>query len=246
MKTNNKVAVITGAARGIGKGIALDLARQGYSLVISDLKLADCQLVVKEVEKIGDKAVAAVCDVANRKQVDELVKKALDNFSKLDVFVHNAGIFPFQSFMEMNEGDWDRVMDVNLKSAFFCSQAAAKVMKPGSKIIHIASIAASIGFSGLTHYCASKAGMLGLVRALALELAEKKINVNAVSPGAIETPGATGSLDEKAKQQFIASIPWGRMGQAQDIAAAVSFLASDGADYITGQSITVDGGYTLR
>jgi NAD(P)-dependent dehydrogenase (short-subunit alcohol dehydrogenase family) len=246
METKNKVAAITGAARGIGKGIALDLAKQGYSLVISDLKLEDCQLVVEEVEKIGVKAVAVVCDVSNRDQVDELVKTALDNFSQLDVLVHNAGIFPFQSFMEMKEEDWDRVMDVNLKSAFFCSQAAAKVMQPGSKIIHIASIAASVAFSGLTHYCASKAGMLGLVRALALELAEKKINVNAVCPGAIETPGATGSLDEKGRQQFIASIPWGRMGQSQDIAAAVSFLASEGADYITGQSLTVDGGYTLR
>lgn len=246
MEKKNKVAIITGAARGIGKGIAFDLAKQGYSLVISDLELADCQLVVEEAEKIGAKAVAAVCDVSNRDQVDELVKTALDNFSQLDVFVHNAGIFPFQSFMEMKEEDWDRVMDVNLKSAFFCSQAAAKVMQAGSKIIHIASIAASVGFSGLTHYCASKAGMLGLVRALALELAGKKINVNAVCPGAIETPGATGSLDDKAKQQFITSIPWGRMGQPQDIAAAVSFLASEGADYITGQSIIVDGGYTLR
>lgn len=246
MKTNNKVAVITGAARGIGKGIALDLARQGYSLVISDLKLDDCQLVLEEVESIGVRAVATVCDVSSRSQVDELVKVAIKNFSQLDVFVHNAGIFPFQSFMEMKEEDWDKVLDVNLKSAFFCSQASAKVMKPGAKIIHIASIAASLGFSGLTHYCASKAGMLGLVRALALELADKKINVNAVCPGAIETPGTVDSLSKEAKQQFIASIPWGEMGQAQDIAAAVSFLASEAANYITGQSIIVDGGYTLR
>lgn len=246
MDAQNKVAAITGAARGIGKGIALNLAKQGYSLVISDLKLEDCQLVVEEAEKIGAKAVAVVCDVSSRSQVDKLIKTALDSFSQLDVFVHNAGIFPFQSFMEMKEEDWDKVMDVNLKSAFFCSQAAAKVMPAGSKIIHIASIAASVGFSELTHYCASKAGMMGLVRALALELADKKINVNAVCPGVIDTPGATAFLDEKSKQQFIASIPWRRIGQPEDIAAAVSFLASEGADYITGQGIIVDGGYTLR
>lgn len=246
MDAQNKVVAITGAARGIGKGIALNFAKQGYSLVISDLKLEDCQLVVEEVEKIGAKAVAVVCDVSSRSQVDKLIKTALDSFSQLDVFIHNAGIFPFQSFMEMKEEDWDKVINVNLKSAFFCSQAAAKVMQPGAKIIYIASIAASVGFSGLTHYCASKAGMMGLVRALALELADKKINVNAVCPGVIETPGATAFLDEKSKQQFIASIPWGRMGQPEDIAAAVSFLASEGADYITGQGVTVDGGYTLR
>jgi NAD(P)-dependent dehydrogenase (short-subunit alcohol dehydrogenase family) len=246
MNLEKKVAIVTGAAQGIGKGIALDLASKDCTVIVSDLKLEACQLVVDEIKAAGGKALALVCDVSSQKQVNDLIKASMSEFSQLDILVHNAGIFPFQSFTEMKEADWDKVINVNLKSAFFCSQAAAKVMQAGSKIIYISSIAASIGFAGLTHYCASKAGMVGFVRALALELAEKKINVNTVAPGAIETPSTMASLDEKTKAQYVANIPWGRMGLPQDIASVVSFLASDGADYITGQNIIVDGGYTLR
>ena len=135
---------------------------------------------------------------------------------------------------------------LNLKSIFLCSQAAAKAMPGGGKIVCISSIASFVGFEGLTHYCASKGGINALVRAMALELAPKKINVNAVAPGAIDTPGAQAAFNEKAAKQTIAAIPWGRMGQPQDIASAVVFLASDQADYITGQTIIVDGGWTLR
>ncbi|MDP2860814.1 MAG: SDR family NAD(P)-dependent oxidoreductase, partial [bacterium] len=157
-----------------------------------------------------------------------------------------AGIFPFKPFLELSESDWDKVIDINLKSVFLCSQAAAKVMKEGSKIVSISSIASLVGFENLTHYCASKGGINGLVRALALELAPKKINVNAIAPGLIDTPGVDAGLNDEAKKQMLTMIPWNRMGLPEDIANAVVFLASPQSDYITGQVIVVDGGWTLR
>jgi len=158
--------------------------------------------------------------------------------------VNNAGIYPFKPFEQMQEADWDRVMNVNLKSIFLCSQRAAKEMKQGGKIVDISSIASFVGFEGLTHYCASKGAINATIRAMALELAPKKINVNAVAPGAIDTPGAKSSQEQI--KQTIAAIPWARMGMPADIANAVVFLASENADYITGQTIIVDGGWTLR
>ncbi len=246
MQLKNKIAIVTGAAQGIGRGIALDLAKEGAKVIVSDLKLSDCQKVVREIKALGFEALVCICDVSKQTEVQALVSMALKKYKRLDIFAHNAGIYPFQSFLEMEEADWDKVLNVNLKSAFFCSQAAAKVMKANSKIIHISSIASLVGFAGLSHYCASKAGMNGFVRALALELASKKITVNAVAPGAIDTPGATGSLSNKQKQANSMNIPLARMGAPKDIAQAVSFLASDKANYITGQTIVVDGGYTLN
>jgi 3-oxoacyl-[acyl-carrier protein] reductase len=146
----------------------------------------------------------------------------------------------------MTEADWDKVIEINLKSVFLASQAAAKVMKEGSKIVQISSIASLVGFEGLTHYCASKGGINGMLRAMALELAPKKINVNAVAPGAIETPGAGGAQTGDALKQTLSVIPWQRVGKPADIAGAVTFLASPMADYITGQVLVVDGGWTLK
>ena len=160
--------------------------------------------------------------------------------------VNNAGIFPFVPFKDMKESDWDKVLDINLKSVFLCSQEAAKVMPEGGRIVSISSIASFVGFEGLVHYCASKGGINSMVRALALEFAPKKITVNAIAPGAIDTPGANVGSNEEVKKQTIAMIPLARMGQPEDIANAVVFLASDKADYITGQTIIVDGGWTLR
>jgi len=238
MHLQNKIAVVTGAARGIGRGIADEFLKQGAKVVYSDLA---------EPENMpAENAVFVACDVSNSEQVKNLIKQAKEKFGGLDILVNNAGVYPFKSFLEMSEEEWDKVIDINLKSVFLCSQAAAKVMPVGGKIISISSIAAFVGFAGLTHYCASKGGINAMVRAMALELAPKKINVNAVAPGAIDTPGASGTSNKEAVKQTIAAIPWGRMGQPQDIANAVVFLASDKADYITGQTIIVDGGWTLR
>lgn len=242
----DKVAIVTGAAKGIGRGIALVLAQEGAKVVASDIDQASCLEVVAEIEKLGGQALAVKCDVSIKAEVDELIFVAVNKFGQLDILANNAGIFPFVSFEEMTEENWDKVIDVNLKSVFLMSQSASKVMKPGSKIVNTSSIAAYVGFGGLVHYCASKGGLNGMTRALALELAPKKINVNNVAPGAIETPGATGGQTEEMKKGTIATIPAGRMGVPEDIANAVAFLASDKADYITGQTLVVDGGYILR
>jgi 3-oxoacyl-[acyl-carrier protein] reductase len=245
MTLKNKVAIVTGSAKGIGQGIAIALAAEGCDVVISDLNEKDCAETSKKVEKLGVKNLVIKCDVSKKTDVDNLIGETIKKFGKLDILVNNAGIYPFKPFMDMTESDWDKVINVNLKSVFLCSQAATKEMKDGGKIVDISSIAAFVGFEGLAHYCATKGGINGMIRAMALELSPKKINVNAVAPGAIDTPGASGG-DENMKKQTIMSIPWKRMGLPEDIANAVVFLASEKADYITGQTIIVDGGYTLR
>ena len=251
MQLKNKVAIVTGAKQGIGLGIALALAKEGCNVVVSDIEKAGCKAAVAKIKKLRVKATAIACDVSKKKEVDNLISQTIKTFGKLDILVNNAGIFPFVSFMDIKEADWDKVLDVNLKSLFLCSQAAVNKMKAGGKIVNISSIASLVGFEGLVHYCASKGGVNGMTRALALELANKKINVNAVAPGAIDTPGASQpdqprTAAEETRKQTIAAIPWKRMGQPDDIAQAVVFLASDRADYITGQVLVVDGGWTLR
>ncbi|MDP3244215.1 MAG: SDR family NAD(P)-dependent oxidoreductase [bacterium] len=246
MMLKNKVAIVTGARQGIGYGIVLALAKEGCNVVVSDLDQKDCDKVAKELEKLKVKSLGVKCDVSKKSEVDSLMAKAVKKFGRVDILVNNAGIYPFVPFEKMKEADWDKVLDVNLKSVFLCCQAAVMVMKPGSKIVSVSSIASLVGFEGLTHYCASKGGINGFTRALALELAKKKINVNAVAPGAIATPGVSAGTTKEAQKQFLAMIPWGRMGQPDDIAQTVVFLSSDKADYITGQVIVVDGGWTLR
>lgn len=240
----DKVAIITGAGQGIGKGIALELAKEKASVVVSDLNEENAKQVANEITQLGLRAIAVKCNVSRKEEVDNLIAQAIKEFGQLDILVNNAGIYPFKAFIEMTEDDWDKVINVNLKSIFLTSQAAAKIMKEGSRIINISSIASFIGFPGLAHYCASKGGMNGLVRALALEMASKKITVNAVAPGAIDTPGAASS--EEQKNQTIQAIPLARMGEPVDIANAVVFLASEKSSYITGQVIVVDGGWTIR
>ncbi len=246
MTLKNKIAIVTGAGQGIGRGIVLALAKEGCDVVVSDINLENSQKVVEEIEKMGGRGLAVKCDVSKKVEVDAMVAQTKEKFGKLDILVNNAGIFPFVPFAQMKESDWDKVLAVNLKSVFLCSQAAAVEMSAGGKIVNTSSIASFVGFEGLVHYCASKGGVNGMIRALALELAPKKINVNAVAPGAIATPGASTGMTEEVKKQTIAMIPWKRMGAPEDIANAVVFLASDAADYITGQVLIVDGGWTLR
>ncbi len=242
----NKSAIVTGARQGIGRGIALLLAKAGAKVVVADLDINDCQKVCDEITKNGGQALAVKCDVSKRSDIDAMIKATVDKFGSLDIMVNNAGIYPFVMFDKMTEADWDKVIDINLKGTFMCSQAAAQVMAEGGRIIDISSIASVVGFAGLSHYCASKGGVNAMIRALAIELAPKKITVNAVAPGAIETPGASQGMDETAKKQTVAAIPLARMGQPDDIAGAVLYLASDLASYVTGQTIIVDGGWTLR
>lgn len=251
MYFKNKTAIVTGAGRGIGKGIALALAKEGCNVVVSDINQGDSEKVAKELEKLGVKTLAVKCDVSSKADVEKLFSKTAKEFKKLDILVNNAGIFPFVPFKDMKEADWDKVLNVNLKSVFLCSQEATKIMPEGGRIVSVSSVASFIGFEGLVHYCASKGGINAMIRALALELAPKKITVNAVAPGSIDTPGASQpdqprTAAEAVRKKTIAMIPLARMGQPEDIANAVIFLASDKAEYITGQTIIVDGGWTLR
>lgn len=244
MQTKNKTAVVTGAGKGIGKGIAIALAKEGYNIVVSDIILDDCENVAGQIKETGIQALAVKCDVSRKDEVGDLFSKVAEKFGGVDILVNNAGIYPSVSFEKMSEDDWDQVMNINLKGMFFCTKEALKKMPEGGRIINISSIAAEVGFFGLVHYCASKGGVNAFTRALSLELAQRKITVNAVAPGAIDTPGA--KSDEGTKKQTIAAIPLKRMGQPEDIANAVAFLASKESGYITGQTIIVDGGWTSQ
>ncbi|HQI95018.1 MAG TPA: SDR family NAD(P)-dependent oxidoreductase [bacterium] len=240
-----KTALITGAGQGIGRGIAVRLARDGYNIAIADINLNNLAEAAQEISALGVRVLKIEADVSNARDVQHMIQATADEFGSLDILVNNAGIYPFTPFMDITEEQWDKVIAVNLKSVFLCSQAAARIMPDGSRIIMTSSVASMLGFSGLVHYCASKGGINGLVRALALELAPRQITVNAVAPGSIITPG-TSNTDEGSQKATMAKIPLGRLGKPQDIAAAVAFLASEGAGYITGQVLVVDGGWTIQ
>ncbi len=247
MNLEDKVAIVTGAAQGIGRGIALKLAERGAKVVVSDIA-EDVNEVVKEIEKSGQQAISVLADVSDPEQVEKMVQSALDKWDQLDILVNNAGIYPYKSLMMMEESDWDKVIDINLKGVFNSTKAALPALKKdGGSIINIASIAgAVVGYRELAHYSASKAGILGFTRAAALELAPKKIRVNAIAPGAIQTPTVDKTLTKELREKTIASIPWQRMGTTEDIANAVAFLASDESEYITGQLLIIDGGLTVQ
>ncbi len=241
----HKTALITGAGQGIGRGIAVRLARDGYNIAIADINLNSLAEAAQEISALGIRVLKIEADVSNARDVQRMIQATADEFGSLDILVNNAGIYPFTPFMDITEEQWDKVIAVNLKSVFLCSQAAARVMPNGSRIIMTSSVASLLGFLGLVHYCASKGGINGLIRALALELAPRQITVNAVAPGSIITPG-TSNTNEESQEATIAKIPLGRLGKPQDIAAAVAFLASEEAGYITGQVLVVDGGWTIQ
>ncbi|MFA6907466.1 MAG: SDR family NAD(P)-dependent oxidoreductase [Candidatus Micrarchaeia archaeon] len=242
-----KVAIVTGSTKGIGKGIAEELARQGASVVVTGRHQPECDAVAKDIaSRFKVKSAGVACDMGDPQEIKKLVSGTVSRFGKLDIFVNNAGIYPYRAIGEMGEADWDAVLDINLKGSFFSIKESAAVMKGGGKIVLISSIASMVGFPGLTHYCASKGGVNAMVRAAALELAGRKINVNAVAPGAIETPGASGAMGAAAKKRTASAIPWKRWGTPEDIAHATAFLCSGKADYITGQVLAVDGGWTIQ
>lgn len=248
LRLEGKVVLVTSSGQGIGRGIALALAKEGARVVVSDItdRMHD---VVKEILDLGSSAFAVKADVSSAEQVREMIKKSIEQFSRIDILVNNAGIFPFKPLVEMTESDWDKVLNVNLKGVFNCTQAVAPQMitQKSGKIINIASIAgAVIGYTHLAHYSAAKAGVIGFTRATALELAPYGINVNTIAPGAIETPGAKIDMDVESTKQLIQAIPLKRIGQPEDIANTVIFLASDESSYITGQCLVVDGGYTVQ
>jgi NAD(P)-dependent dehydrogenase (short-subunit alcohol dehydrogenase family) len=244
-----KVVIITGARRGMGRSHAIAFAKEGAKVVVSDISLEDCERVVKEIKRLGGEAMAIKCDVSKKEEVEEMVRKTIEKWGRIDVLVNNAAIAQFKPFLEMTEEDWDRTMDINLKGYFLCAQAVAKEMvkQKSGVIINIASIAmgqVGIGFPTLVHYVASKGGVVGLTEALALELAPYGIRVNSVSPGIIDTPMVDPvRADKKTLEGILMRVPMRRMGKPEEVSNLVLFLASDVSSYMTGSNVVIDGGW---
>lgn len=247
MRLQGKNALVTGGSRGIGKAIALELAKQGANVAINFTSNEEKALeVVKEIEGFGVKAVSIKGNVTDSTDVENMITTFNKNFDTLDILVNNAGITKDNLLIRMKEEDWDGVMDVNLKGVFLATKAVArKMMKQKSgKIINLSSVVGVMGNPGQGNYCASKAGVMGFTKSIAKELGGKNITVNAIAPGFIETD-MTEVLSDKAKEAMLGSVPLKRPGKPEDVARLVSFLSSEDADYITGQVIHVDGGMVM-
>ena len=247
MENIEKTALVTGASRGIGRAIALVLASKGFAVALNYAGSHDAaEAVKKEIEAAGGKAFTVQGDVSKSEDVDRIFKTVKEEVGGLDVLVNNAGINRDALLIRMKESNWDDVIATDLKSDFLTTKAAAAMMmrKRKGSIINISSVVGIMGNIGQANYAAAKAGVIGLTKACAKEMAARNIRVNAVAPGFIET-AMTDGIPEKIREGMIASIPMGRMGQPEDIARAVCFLASDDASYITGQVLVVDGGLVM-
>jgi 3-oxoacyl-[acyl-carrier protein] reductase len=238
-----KVAIVTGASRGIGRSIALALAAEGAKIVAVDMMPEGVEALAAEIKGAGGEALAVQGNVTLSADAERMVDAAVETFGRVDILVNNAGITRDGLLLRMKDEDWDAVLNVNLKGAFLCSRAASKVMSKQryGRIINIASIVGQMGNAGQANYCASKAGLIGLTKSNARELAKRNVTVNAVAPGFIATD-MTEALPEKVRQELAAQIPQERLGSADDIANAVVFLATERSGYITGQVIGVNGG----
>jgi NAD(P)-dependent dehydrogenase (short-subunit alcohol dehydrogenase family) len=250
MRLGGKAVIVTGGGSGIGRGVALRFAQEGARLVIADVNVSAAEETVAMIKDISGDANAAQTDVSRKAEVDSMVSRSVECFGQIDILVNNAGVSGEVPFLDMDEAEWDRVLAVNLKGAFLCGQAVARAMVQagtGGKIVNIASVNAEVAGTGLAHYCSSKGGLRMLTKVMALELAPYKINVNAVAPGIIETPLTASSLaDPGRRQSLMAHVPWGRVGRPEDVADAVLFLASDQADFVTGTTLFVDGGWLIE
>ena len=239
----DRIAVVTGASRGLGLSIALALAAKGATIVAVDMDQATTEAVVAELQAAGGKALAVVGNVTVPADVERMIDATMEAFGRVDILVNNAGITRDGLLMRMKDEDWDAVLNVNLKGAFLCTRAAFKVMSKQryGRIINIASVVGQMGNAGQANYCASKAGLIGLTKSNARELAKRSITVNAVAPGFIAT-AMTDALSEKVRGELTAQIPLERLGSADDIANAVVFLAGEQSGYITGHVLSVNGG----
>jgi 3-oxoacyl-[acyl-carrier protein] reductase len=240
---SDKVAIITGASRGIGRLIAFSLAAQGAKIVASARNVEALETLTAEIKALGGDALAVVADVSLEADANNLIDRAVATYGKVDILINNAGITRDGLLLRMKNDDWDAVLDTNLKGAFLCTRAAAKYMSKqrSGRIINISSVVGEMGNPGQANYCASKAGLLGLTKSVARELARRNVTVNAVTPGFIVTD-MTEDMTDKAREALTEQIPLGRLGEAEDVANAVLFLASDRSSYITGQVLGVNGG----
>jgi len=246
MKLKDKVALITGGARGIGQAIAMAFAKEGADIVVADVNLEVAQKTASEIEALGRKSLALEMDVTDYAKVEEGLNKILDKFGKVDILVNNAGITKDNLILRMSQSEWDAVINVNLKGTFNCIKAVSRPMikQRSGKIVSIASIIGLMGNAGQANYAASKAGIIALTKTVAKELASRNINANAVAPGFIQTE-MTAKLPENVKAMMLEAIPLAKLGLPQDVANVCLFLASEDSNYITGQVITVDGGMVM-
>ena len=247
MHLGNKVAIVTGGSRGIGRAVALQLAHNGAKVVVN---YAGNEQAAKEVVELitakGGHAIAVQADVANADSVDQMVKQAIDAFGRIDILVNNAGITRDTLLMRMKEDDWDAVLDTNLKGIYLCTKAVSRIMmkQKAGKIINMTSVVGIMGNAGQANYAAAKAGVIGFTKSMAKELASRNITVNAIAPGFISTD-MTAVLSDQVKSGLVNSIPLGKLGAPEEVAYAVVFLSSDYANYITGQTLNVDGGMVM-
>jgi 3-oxoacyl-[acyl-carrier protein] reductase len=242
----DRVAMVTGGARGIGYAIAEKLGSDGFSVIISDILAEAASEAASKLSAEGVKTIAITSDVSKPESVEAMFKASIEELGRIDVLVNNAGITRDNLLLRLDDKDWDKVMNVNLKGAFLCTKAASRIMVKNrwGRIINISSVVGLMGNAGQSNYSASKAGLIGLTKSAAKELAGRNITVNAVAPGYIQTE-MTDSLPDSAKETFLSIIPLKRPGRPTDVAGVVSFLASDLAEYITGQVIHCDGGMVM-
>jgi 3-oxoacyl-[acyl-carrier protein] reductase len=243
LELKGKVALVTGAAQGIGRAVALLLGQKGADIVVSDINLEKAQETAKEIETLGRRAMAMKVDVANFGDVERMAQAVIEKFGQIDILINNAGIARDKLILRMTEEDWDAVLAINLKGTFNCTKAVVRHMSKqrSGKIVNIASVVGEMGNAGQANYAASKAGVIGFTKTIAREFAQRGININAIAPGYIQTP-MTDALPEKAKEELKRMIPMERLGQPEDVAEAVLFLVSGASSYITGQVLNVNGG----
>ena len=243
MDLTGKVALVTGAAQGIGKAVAMLLAQRGADIIVSDINLEKAEETSKEIATLGPRAMAIRANVAVVEEVEKMVQAIIERFGQIHILVNNAGIARDKLLLRMTEEDWDLVLDINLKGTFNCTKAVIRYMSKQryGKIVNIASVVGEMGNAGQANYSASKAGVIGFTKTIAREFASRGINVNAIAPGYIVTP-MTEVLPEKAKEDLKRMIPMERLGQPEEVAQAALFLVSEASNYITGQVINVNGG----
>lgn len=249
LNLSGKTAIVTGSSSGIGRGAAVMLAKAGVNVVLAARRFEKLQEVAAEIEKLGQKALPIQVDVTKKEDIQKMVAETVKNFGKIDILFNNAGVLDYKNFIDIDDESWNKVLNVNLRGYLWVSQAVAKEMikNKHGKIINTASIAGLAAFPQITVYNTSKAAVIMLTKSMASELGPMGINVNAIAPGAIETEMTQDMLkDPKTAQGFVAKIPVGRIGKPEDIGGAVLFLASDLSNYVTGETLVVDGGWTCH